>query len=534
MSKNNFNNDIYDMYVKEYENNLVLLKENKTLKLDNANLKYELDYMSKSVDNKIKNAVDKATTPLIIKNNKLKEELNKALEEIDRLKKINDNKYNDTDKDYLIDKLSNQVTKDSTNSSIPTSKEINRKHEKTGANIYNNRQKSTRQSGGQFGHKGNTLTKNYVEKAIKEGNAKIVEVTHYINGNNMEAPIIKYRVGVETTTIIEKHIFIKTPKSKNILPKEFYSDVTYTNGIKTLINSLGNYLCISYNKIKEFISDITNNIINISEGTIDNIYEEFSNKTTETLKNITNNILNGKYQHTDETVTKENGKDTYYRAYANPQNVLYKYHHHKGDAPIIEDNILPKFYGTIISDHDTTIFKYGIHNQDCIVHIGRYCIEQKQNVDSINWPIQLYHFLLRINRNIEILKKYGRTSFTKEEIEQIEKGYDDLLNEGKKQNVNISSKYWKEKADKLLRRLIKYKNSILFFMHDFDIPYDNNFVERALRMIKGKTKVSGGFRSSEGAIRYGNIMSVIKTAKLRKMNPFECMKAIYDGKELFV
>ena len=256
------------------------------------------------------------------------------------------------------------------------------------------------------------------------------------------------------------------------------------------------------------------------------IYEEFSNKTTGTLKNITNNILNGKYQHTDETVTKENGKDTYYRAYANPQNVLYKYHHHKGDAPIMEDGILPNFYGTIISDHDTTIFKYGIHNQDCIIHIGRYCIEQKQNVDSINWPIRLYQFLLRINKNIEILKKYGRTSFTKEEIEQIEKEYDDLLNEGEEQNDEILSKYWKEKADKLLRRLVKYKNSVLFFIHDFDIPYDNNFVERALRMIKGKTKVSGGFRSSEGAIRFGNIMSIIKTAKLQKLNPFEYMKAI--------
>ena len=72
-------------------------------------------------------------------------------------------------------------------------------------------------------------------------------------------------------------------------------------------------------------------MIDISEGTIDNIYEEFSNKTEDTLNNITNNILNGTYQHTDETTTKENGKDTCYRGYANKYNVLYKYHHKKGD-----------------------------------------------------------------------------------------------------------------------------------------------------------------------------------------------------------
>ena len=58
-------------------------------------------------------------------------------------------------------------------------------------------------------------------------------------------------------------------------------------------------------------------------------------------------------------------------------------------------------------------------------------------------------------------------------------------------------------------------------------------MERALRMIKGKTKVSGGFRSSDGAIRFGNTMSVIKTARLRKMNVFDSINRILKGEVLF-
>ncbi len=42
-------------------------------------------------------------------------------------------------------------------------------------------------------------------------------------------------------------------------------------------------------------------------------------------------------------------------------------------------------------------------------------------------------------------------------------------------------------------------------------------------MIKGKTKVSGGFRSSKGGKRFGNIMSIIKTARLRRLDPFTCI-----------
>ena len=42
------------------------------------------------------------------------------------------------------------------------------------------------------------------------------------------------------------------------------------------------------------------------------------------------------------------------------------------------------------------------------------------------------------------------------------------------QNKEIESEYWKEKANTLLKRFKKYKDSILFYIHDFSIPYDNN------------------------------------------------------------
>ena len=157
------------------------------------------------------------------------------------------------------------------------------------------------------------------------------------------------------------------------MERNYYSDVTYDDNVKALVIMLGNYYSLSYNKVQEFLNDLTDGIINLSQGTIDNIYQNFSYKTVETLNNITKNIINAKYTHTDETVTSENGKETYYRGYGNKNNVLYKYHHRKGDTPIKEDNILNNFYGTIISDHEVGLFKYGTNNQDCVIHIGRYC-----------------------------------------------------------------------------------------------------------------------------------------------------------------
>ncbi len=233
---------------------------------------------------------------------------------------------------------------------------------------------------------------------------------------------------------VEKHIFKHAKKSKDILPKEYYSDVTYNDDIKALVTTLGNYYSLGYHKVKELLYDFSNGIIDISEGTIDNIYDEFSYKSDSTINNITNNILNGKYQHTDETTTSESGKETYYRGYANLNNVLYKYHYNKGDTPIKDDNILTNYFGTIISDHEVVIFKYGNNNQDCIIYIGRYCIEESQNIPEIQWQMNFYRFLLKLDRERKILLKFNKTSFTKEEIQLIEKEYDEILESAEIQN----------------------------------------------------------------------------------------------------
>ncbi len=54
--KNKFNNDIYSMYEEEYNKNILLTKKINDYKLELENLKYELKYQSKSLENKIRTA----------------------------------------------------------------------------------------------------------------------------------------------------------------------------------------------------------------------------------------------------------------------------------------------------------------------------------------------------------------------------------------------------------------------------------------------------------------------------------------------
>ena len=80
---------------------------------------------------------------------------------------------------------------------------------------------------------------------------------------------------------------------------------------------------------------------------------------------------------------------------------------------------------------------------------------------------------------------------------------------------------------------LNVKDNHLAFIYDFSVPFDNNPSERDLRIIKIKTKISGGFKNINSAEAYCNAISIIKTSLKRKINPFESIKAIFNNEVLF-
>jgi len=54
---------------------------------------------------------------------------------------------------------------------------------------------------------------------------------------------------------------------------------------------------------------------------------------------------------------------------------------------------------------------------------------------------------------------------------------------------------------------------VLRFLVDPLVPFSNNLAERDGRMMKLRQKISGGFRSEDGAKRFAVVRSVISTAR---------------------
>ncbi|MFZ1704657.1 MAG: transposase, partial [Saprospiraceae bacterium] len=64
---------------------------------------------------------------------------------------------------------------------------------------------------------------------------------------------------------------------------------------------------------------------------------------------------------------------------------------------------------------------------------------------------------------------------------------------------------------------------LLTFLKVMEVPPDNNFSEQAIRNVKVKLKVSGQFRSEQGADYYAILRSIIDTTIKRKANVLQVL-----------
>ncbi|MGH7493564.1 MAG: IS66 family transposase [bacterium] len=78
----------------------------------------------------------------------------------------------------------------------------------------------------------------------------------------------------------------------------------------------------------------------------------------------------------------------------------------------------------------------------------------------------------------------------------------------------------------LLERLHTHAREILAFAHDLKKSFDKNQAERDLRMMKVQQKISGTFRSVEGARAFCRIRGIISTRRKQNLNVLNAIESL--------
>jgi transposase len=102
---------------------------------------------------------------------------------------------------------------------------------------------------------------------------------------------------------------------------------------------------------------------------------------------------------------------------------------------------------------------------------------------------------------------------------------DDSQRKGKRGRLKRS------KARNLLERLRDFEQDVLRFMVVKNVPFTNNQGENDLRMTKVQQKISGCFRSMEGAEIFCRVRSYLSTCRKQGMTATEALALLFQGKD---
>ncbi len=125
--------------------------------------------------------------------------------------------------------------------------------------------------------------------------------------------------------------------------------------------------------------------------------------------------------------------------------------------------------------------------------------------------------LLEIKARVQLARQQGATSLPESVKQDFERRYTELVQTGMAANppppkpVGKRGKPKKSDALNLLTRMQQYQDMILRFMHDFNVPFDNNRAESDLRMMKLRQKISGCFRTEARVAIFCDLRSYLST-----------------------
>ena len=145
---------------------------------------------------------------------------------------------------------------------------------------------------------------------------------------------------------------------------------------------------------------------------------------------------------------------------------------------------------------------------------------------------------------VDAARAAGRNALPAADLDRFHQRYLQIAGDGDAQNpADTSAGHLRQgrrrqsKARNLLRRLRDHPDSILAFMRDFSVPFDNNLSERDLRMIKLRQKISGAFRSFAALLDFcrtcprsgRRVRGYVATARKNGLNALDALRRVFMG-----
>ena len=235
----------------------------------------------------------------------------------------------------------------------------------------------------------------------------------------------------------------------------------------------------------------------------------------------------------DETQVPINRVKHWVHTLCTPWLTFFSVQRLRGLEAIKAIGIIPQFTGWLMHDFLSSYlgFENCLHTF-CKSHLIRelvFLFEQHHQT----WAQDLHDLFLEMLQCVKE-RKARDAPLTEGEYQRWHRRYWKILRTGRKANPltpeqRTRKRRKQSKEQNLLDRLEGYDGAILAFLWAWELPFTNNEAERPFRMIKVRVKISGCFRTLEGARRHLRIRSYISTLRKHGLPVLEYLRRALEG-----
>jgi transposase len=433
-------------------------------------------------------------------------------------------------------RLKAQISKDSHNSSKPPSSDMRRTEPK------NSRVKSGKSSGGQPGHEGHSLRQvenpQHTVKRPLRGKCACGRDLSKCGKRGMEKRQVfdlPPKIGLEVTEYQAEIGECACGRQHTAaFPASVDAPVQYGERIRAIMVYLSSYQLLPQKRTTELLHDLFG--VPISEGTLNNTVMQAHARLENTEDAIKKAIRVSPVMNTDETGMYINGKRWWEHVYSTLRYTFYFCHPNRGTKAMRENVVLSGYLGRAIHDGLPAYLDFECLHGLCNAHHLRELVFVQEELNQ-RWAGTMIELLCRIKQTVACAKKAGRDSLAPATLLRYRNRYGRIITCGYRTNPPSNEKrkpgqrgrLKQSTARNLLDRLSRQAEETLAFMYDFAVPFDNNLSERDLRMTKVKQKVSGCFRSQDGAQAFCRIRGYISTVRKHGLNVFDQLVKCFDN-----
>ena len=271
----------------------------------------------------------------------------------------------------------------------------------------------------------------------------------------------------------------------------------------------------------------------VSTGTLATYIEQGAADLEPFLDAVHRQLIAAPVAHFDETGARVEGRLRWLFAVSTEQLTYYALHDKRGKDGIDHAGVLPNFTGIAVHDGFKPYRDYydNAKHALCNAHHLRELqgIIEQDPAGKQTWARQMDRLLRDLQHTVEIANRHGHDDLDVLQLAAVRLAYQQIMVTGYRENplntIRTGQRGFigQTPARNLLSRLDLHREEVLCFAHHLDVPFDNNLVERDIRMVKLQQKISGCWRTSTGAHQFLAIRAYLSTARKQGLHLLDAL-----------